>query len=369
VCCGAQFSRGDLRLLTRLLWFGREERRIQRTQKQLGKAIGGLKRDSSGKLVHRDVSDSMVRRHLRNLGSWVEVEQGGPGQPASYYFTDALPQEFCSGLSPELFRAKFRAEFRAENSGACPRTPQNTPVAAKKFRAEIPLSSSVEKLKSKNGLDADDEKSARVTVSPRATSVPFPQASKLSTSESEGQRQPHSDPEQEMKLRLQERHPTEWENCVTVIRKALRKFPLSWADLLALDNRHTGNPSGLRNPRGYYYNLAAESVKEAANAVRESARVSTAVKETAPCEKCVGRSGVMADRSFCDCTLGRDLAKQAKWKQARADAKPADGRMPITPNTRQRIEKLQALADRGTEHEAALAAHRISEIHRRRDVA
>jgi hypothetical protein len=157
-----QLSRGDRRLLERLIWIGRNEGRIQRTQKQLGKALG-LKRG-----VPRDVSDSMVRRHLRNLDRWIEVEQGGDGQPACYYFTAALPAEFGSGLSREMFRAEVPGWFRAENLDASPQIPQNTPLAEKKFRAEIPSSSSVEKLKNSDGLDGDDEKSARVTVSPRA---------------------------------------------------------------------------------------------------------------------------------------------------------------------------------------------------------
>jgi hypothetical protein len=100
-----RLSCGDRRLLTCLLWIGRTEGRIQRSQKQLGKAPGGPKRDASGKLAPGDVSDSMVRRHLRNLRTWVGVEQGGDGQPACFYFTAALPAEFGSGLSFELFRA------------------------------------------------------------------------------------------------------------------------------------------------------------------------------------------------------------------------------------------------------------------------
>jgi hypothetical protein len=262
----------------------------------------------------------MVRRYLRELADLVEVTQGGDGQPASYYFTAALPAEFGSGLKRDLFRAEVPGWFRAEISDGLSQAPQNTEVREKKFRAEIPLSSSVENLKRTSGFDFDDEKSARVTVPPRATGVPFPEASKPSPLESGSQRQPHPDPELEMKLRLQERHPEISDDCLAFCRTSVRKFGLNWKEFLALDDQYTTNPAGLMNPIGYYYSLPLKQAKEAAAALRDRARVPVAVKETR-CEKC--RFGVLADGRFCDCPTGKDLTKAARWKQARATPSPA----------------------------------------------
>jgi hypothetical protein len=153
---------------------------------------------------------------------------------------------------------------------------------------------------------------ARDRLAPRVQ-CPFPEASKLSPSESEGRRQPDPNPEREMQLRLQERHPAEWEACEAVIRKALRKFPLEWSEFLALDDYHTTSPGRSTQPRGYYFNLAAESVKESKAALREKMRVPMGVKETPRCAKC--KFGVMADGAFCDCAMGRDMAHQARRKQ------------------------------------------------------
>ena len=87
---------------------------------------------------------------------------------------------------------------------------------------------------------------------------------------------------------------------------------MNWADFLALDDRYTTNPAALYNPIGHYRGLIRLQKREAIAALRESARVSLEVKETTRCTKC-DRSGILASGEFCDCTMGRDLAKRARW--------------------------------------------------------
>ena len=142
-------------------------------KKRLGKALV-LSLDPTGCVLPRNVSDRMVRAYLHELRSLVEVDQGGDGHPASYFFT-------CG------------SSFRAGSLVAVLQSMPNTEDADKNFRAEILLSSS--KLNPiKNGFSqekVDDEKPARVTVPPRVTSFPFPQASKPYPPKSEGRREPH----------------------------------------------------------------------------------------------------------------------------------------------------------------------------------
>lgn len=169
----------------------------------------------------------------------------------------------------------------------------------------------------------DDEKpgkgTPRATVQPRAPSVPVPAILGPSFSKSGGLREPAPDPEQEMKLRLRERHPNVlvWEECQKFIREDLGKFGLNWADCLAFDNRSTKNPSGLHNPVGYYRALIHRGKREAMAALRESIRVPFVVKENQSCTRC-DRSGILATGECCDCAMGRDLARQARWKSERA---------------------------------------------------
>jgi hypothetical protein len=332
---GTQLSRGARRLLDRLLFYGRKYGHIRVDQKRLGKALA-LSREPTGRVVPRNVSDRMVRAYLHELRRLVEVDQGGDGYPASYFFTAALPSGLASGLLPGC--------FRAESLVASLQSTPSTEVADKNFQAEIPLSSSrLEPIKTGFSQErVDDEKPARVTVPPRVTSAPFPQVSKLSPSKRESRREPHPDPEEEMKLRLQERHRPNWEDCLKFLRKDRLKFGLNWADVLARDDRHTTNPARLSNPIGYYRSLPRELVKESTAAVRESARVSMVPKESALCTKC-NRSGMMADGQFCDCAMGRDLAKIARRKQtavkmpaARAEA----GQGEIVSNM-QRVSAIQ----------------------------
>src|SRR5579871_3635582 len=77
----------------------------------------------------------MLRTYLRELKSFVEVQQGGDGHPASYCFTAALPSELASGLLPGC----FRAEIAGVNTHPAP----NPAVTAKNFRAEHLYPSSV----------------------------------------------------------------------------------------------------------------------------------------------------------------------------------------------------------------------------------
>jgi hypothetical protein len=95
-----ELSRGASRLLDRLLWYGRKYGHIHPNQKKLGKGLGRSQRDAKGRVVRCDVSDRMVRVYLHELKSLVEVDQGGDGHPASYFFTAALPSELTSGLLP-----------------------------------------------------------------------------------------------------------------------------------------------------------------------------------------------------------------------------------------------------------------------------
>ncbi len=136
----AHLSRGPRRLLDRLLWRGRMFGRIQQSQEKLGKALGPSRRDpSSGRMKHGDVSERTVREYLRELKPFVEVEQGGDGNPASYFFTAALPSELTSGLAPGCFRAASGLApgcFWAETEGASQHPSPNAEVADKNFRAE-----------------------------------------------------------------------------------------------------------------------------------------------------------------------------------------------------------------------------------------
>jgi uncharacterized protein (DUF3820 family) len=173
----------------------------------------------------------------------------------------------------------------------------------------------------RSGLD--DEKPARVTVPPRATVVPFPRVSNHSPSESNGSTEPARNSEQAMKfrhtmkLRLVERHPRLWEDCLRFIELDLWAFGLNWADFLALDDRYTTNPAALYNPIGHYRSLFRREKSEAIVALRESARVPLEVREPARCTKC-DRSGALASGEFCDCVMGRDLAKRARWDREKA---------------------------------------------------
>lgn len=131
----AKFSRSARRLLDRILWLGKKHGYVRQDQKRLGKALG-ISRDQNGRFVTRDVSDRTVRALLNELTGIVAVVQTGDGQPAAYFVNEsALPAEFTSGLLPGC--------FRAELFDACSQTPQNTEVAAKNFRAEIPSSCSL----------------------------------------------------------------------------------------------------------------------------------------------------------------------------------------------------------------------------------
>src|SRR5436190_23294198 len=114
-----ELSRGARRLLDRLLWYGRRYGHIHPAQEKLGKKLG-----RSG----RDVSDRMVRTYLRELNKFVEVQQGGDGHPASYFFTAVLPSELTSGLLPGC----FRAEITVPPHGPA----QQQPVAGENLRAE-----------------------------------------------------------------------------------------------------------------------------------------------------------------------------------------------------------------------------------------
>jgi len=122
-------SRGARSLLGRLLWYGRRYGHIHPSQKKLG-----------CKLLpsERSVSDRTVRAYLAELNKYVEVEQGGDGHNASYYFTPALiaalPSELTSGLLPGC--------FRAEKDMASQQPAPHQPVAAENFRAETAQSRS-----------------------------------------------------------------------------------------------------------------------------------------------------------------------------------------------------------------------------------
>ena len=80
------------------------------------------------------MSDRTVRTYLRELEKYVEVQQGGDGVEASYYFTAALlsdlPSELTSGLLPGC--------FRSENPAAPQEPAQHQQFADENFRAEKP---------------------------------------------------------------------------------------------------------------------------------------------------------------------------------------------------------------------------------------
>src|SRR5690349_1168252 len=118
-------SRRARRLLDRLLWYGRRYGHIHPSQEKLGTKLG-----RSG----RNVSDRTVRTYLRELETYVEVQQGGDGGAASYYFTAALlsdlPSDLTSGLLPGC--------FRAEHPVATQEPALHEQFAGENFRAEQP---------------------------------------------------------------------------------------------------------------------------------------------------------------------------------------------------------------------------------------
>jgi hypothetical protein len=132
-------------------------------------------------------------------------------------------------------------------------------------------------------------------------------------------------PEQEFRDRLKERHGTlcDADGCVQAVQRQLEKcFGLSMTEFLAFDAQHTTAPDVIRNPNGYYTQLAKNLRRSAVAAARAAAdeplRRAAAAAPPEPernehgwCKRC-GGPGRLADGGFCTCPIGRGLEKQER---------------------------------------------------------
>ncbi len=162
-----------------------------------------------------------------------------------------------------------------------------------------------------------DERAARATASPLTASIPLPAVSRPSLPENGVMMEPATDPEQEMKRRLRERHREDWEICHSLIRQDLSKCGFEWAELLTLDDKFTTNPRALRNPMGYYRHLIRSEKRRVQEALLARARIPLNLSEPERCTVC-DRSGLLTTGEFCVCVMGQDLARKARWARERA---------------------------------------------------
>jgi hypothetical protein len=139
---------------------------------------------------------------------------------------------------------------------------------------------------------------------------------------------PERTPEAEFRERLAARHGPRFDvdTCRANVRKQLEKWGVPLADFLAYDaERSTG--SSFKNPNGYYVHLAKEVVNAAILEARRSTRRTAEPVAEPPrdakgrCVRCAG-VGKLKDGAYCECQMGRDLAK-AERPKPKPEAKAA----------------------------------------------
>jgi uncharacterized protein (DUF3820 family) len=327
----------------RLAWYLRQgvrhtalrmamEQELQHRSSAVSAPFSPASQPKRGRPRRDDIDLDLAERLLAEGLSWRMIAKQ-MGVPLSTLHDALHEKKPADSLSEKPFENSHRAADFSNTSN--PRTTEDLHTSRLRppYNPQNGGSSSIEKASNipaprvrefgEKPFRLDDEKRARVTVPPRATVVPFPEVLKPFPSERKGSREPARNSEQAMKfrhtmkLRLVERHPRLWEDCLRFIELDLWAFGLNWADFLSLDDRYTTNPAALYNPIGHYRGLIRREKREAIAALRESARVSLEVKETAPCTKC-DRSGLLAPNEFCNCTMGRELAKRVRWDREKA---------------------------------------------------
>ena len=145
---------------------------------------------------------------------------------------------------------------------------------------------------------------------------------------------PNQTPEQRFAARLLRRHGATFDSdtCIANVRRQLEKCTgVTLADFLSFDRQKTtGNGNSFRNPMGYYTDIAKQFARRAMREARDA--MVQVPEQPAPdiprddkgrCAKC-GGGGMLADRSYCDCPMGRDLSRVAKRKPKSETGKRAD---------------------------------------------
>ena len=139
-------------------------------------------------------------------------------------------------------------------------------------------------------------------------------------------------------MQLIERHGSTFDTdrCIQNIKRQLEKAGgLSMEDFLAADAERTTAPAGVRNPYGYYTQLAKElrhaAVAASLSAAFDPLRSASAAPPEPPrndkgrCAPCNGL-GRMPDGAFCTCTMGRDLEAQARREVTKKPPGAAGGK-------------------------------------------
>jgi hypothetical protein len=139
-------------------------------------------------------------------------------------------------------------------------------------------------------------------------------------------------PEQRFEARLLKRHGYEIRADTTIktVKSVLANYAgVSFADFLAFDREHTtGN---VKNPGGYYRRLAEKCgrhYEEQRAAAHMAATANATGNANVPrdakgrCAKC-GGAGTLKSGGYCECPMGRDLAKAlAAKRKPQRESKP-----------------------------------------------
>ncbi len=133
-----------------------------------------------------------------------------------------------------------------------------------------------------------------------------------------------------------ERHGADFDadRCAQNVRRQLEKAGgLSMADFLACDAERTTAPAAVKNPNGYYTQMAKElrhaTIAAGLSIAFDPLQTAAAAVSAAPqterdkhgrCTAC-GGVGTLPDGAFCTCPMGRDLEGLERRAKVQAEKK------------------------------------------------